>query len=297
MNRSSSRYNLICYGHDDHPIFRRQSGDDRFLKDRMFEYTADDIEAIYEDNLAGLSELPALVVAEAVPGGESRTPAFLSRIEQVREVGSDVRFSFRHLYDKLTSEEVFGCGIFNIEIGKTGSDRLWGENSRMHWAVKEGDLIEGIFSLLERRSQEDRSKFFRVDERAPTARDHVAVMMPFAKEFDPVYEAIKAACNELSFEARRIDEIYGPTRIKDDIFSTIVQSRVVISDLTGRNPNVLYETGLAHASNRDVIMIVQNEEDIPFDLRDIRFVTYLRNKEGIGQLKEDLVRSLHATVD
>ena len=122
-------------------------------------------------------------------------------------------------------------------------------------------------------------------------------MMPFEKEFEPIYEAIKAACTELSFEARRVDEIYGPSRIKDDIYSTIVQSHVVISDLTGRNPNVLYETGLAHASNRDVIMIVQNEDDVPFDLRDIRFVTYLANREGIGQLKEKLVKSLHATVD
>ena len=31
----------------------------------------------------------------------------------------------------------------------------------------------------------------------------------------------------------------------------------MISDLTDRNPNVLYETGLAHALNRDVIMLVQ----------------------------------------
>ena len=74
----------------------------------MFEYTDGDIKTVYGDNLAGLSDLPALVVAEAGPGGNSRTPAFLSRIEQVREVGSDVRFSFRHLYGKLTSEEIFG---------------------------------------------------------------------------------------------------------------------------------------------------------------------------------------------
>ena len=297
MNMSSSRYNLICYGHDDHAIFHRQSGGEIFPRDRMFEYTDEKNKAVYGNDLAGLSDLPALVVAEAVPGGNYQTPAFLSRIEKIREAGTDVRFDFRHLYGNLTSEEIFGCGIFNIDIRKTGSTGQWGENARMHWAVKEGDLIEEIFRLLERRSQESRSKFFRVDCRTPTNRAHIAVMMPFAREFEPVYKAIKAACNELRFEARRVDEIYGPSRIKDDIFSTIVQSRVVISDLTGRNPNVLYETGLAHASNRDVIMIVQNEEDVPFDLRDIRFVKYLRNREGVGELKEVLVRWLQATID
>ena len=44
-------------------------------------------------------------------------------------------------------------------------------------------------------------------------------------------------------------------------------------------------------------MIVQNEADVPFDLRDIRFVKYVPNGEGIGQLKEDLVKSLQRIGD
>ena len=35
----------------------------------------------------------------------------------------------------------------------------------------------------------------------------------------------------------------------------------MVSDLTERNPNVLYETGLAHALDRDVVTIVQNDQD------------------------------------
>jgi len=72
--------------------------------------------------------------------------------------------------------------------------------------------------------------------------------------------------------------------VVDDVFQAIVQSRFVICDLTKRNPNVLYETGIAHARNRNVLMIVQNEEDIPFDLRHIRFVKYLPNREGYEKL-------------
>ena len=93
-------------------------------------------------------------------------------------------------------------------------------------------------------------------------------------------------------ETRRVDEIYAPAKIVDDVFSTIVQSRVVVSDLTGRNPNVLYETGLAHALDRDVVTIVQNDEDVPFDLNHIRFIKYLPNTEGLKRLRMDLQNSL-----
>ena len=41
-----------------------------------------------------------------------------------------------------------------------------------------------------------------------------------------------------------------------------------------------------------VLMIVQNEEDIPFDLRHIRFVKYLPNREGYGKLQADLESSI-----
>ena len=122
-------------------------------------------------------------------------------------------------------------------------------------------------------------------------------MMPFKSEFDLVYEAIKRACSALRVEARRVDEIYTPTRIVDDVFSTIVQSRLVICDLTDRNANVLYETGLAHALNNEVIMITQNMDDIPFDLRQFRVLRYLPNQEGLLKLTEDLQQMIRATLD
>ena len=83
----------------------------------------------------------------------------------------------------------------------------------------------------------------------------------------------------------------------DDVFSAIVQSRLVICDLTDRNANVLYETGLAHALNNDVIMITQNMDDIPFDLRHFRVVKYLPNKEGLSKLTEDLKKTILETLD
>ena len=123
---------------------------------------------------------------------------------------------------------------------------------------------------------------------------HIAVMMPFDQEFNQIYEGIKTACTDQNMKTLRVDKIYGSTPIINDIFSVISQSSKVICDLTGRNPNVLYETGLAHALDRDVIIIVQNAEDVPFDLRHIRYIEYLPNNEGIEELKKKLSQFIQA---
>jgi hypothetical protein len=64
----------------------------------------------------------------------------------------------------------------------------------------------------------------------------------------------------------------------------IAQAKVVVCDCTGKNPNVFYEIGIAHTLGKDVILITQSKDDIPFDLRHLRYVEYMRNKEGLRDL-------------
>lgn len=289
-------YNLICYGGSNATVFQGQTSIGTFRKERLFEYTSQDLKHQYEHDIPSLARLPALIVAEARPGGKPKTPAFLAHLERIRIVGSDIRFQFRRiLTEQFSSEEVFGSGI--LDVNTHGF-----EHSRTHWAIKEGNLIEGVFQLLADRAnaQEERfpsiakPRFFRVDDWPLPVLEHVAVMMPFDSRYDAVYEAIRDACGDHNLETKRVDEIYGPRVVVDDIFKTIVQSRFVVSDLTKKNPNVLYETGIAHARNCDVLIVVQNEDDIPFDLRHIRFVKYLPNSEGLRRLRTDLGRSVDA---
>lgn len=64
----------------------------------------------------------------------------------------------------------------------------------------------------------------------------------------------------------------------------ICKSSVVICDLTGKNANVFYEAGIAHSLGKDVILITQSADDVPFDLRHLRYIQYLNNGEGLQQL-------------
>ena len=52
---------------------------------------------------------------------------------------------------------------------------------------------------------------------------------------------------------------------------------MLVAELTSRNPNVLYELGLAHALKKPVVLISSNEHDIPFDVRHIRVIYYNMN--------------------
>ena len=290
----SSRFNLIIMaGIDYSAVSKSQSGVEKLDKDRLLKYTRDEFKAHYEGNIAALSELPTLILGEAHPTGIPRTPAFLSRVRDVHESGRYISFGFKHTYSNLTSEEVYASRLFDISIDGRGIT----ENLHTHWAVKAGNLYETFFELLKPRDLSSKPKFFGGGDWPLPTLGHVAVMMPFHANFDPVYEEIKASCNGLRLEAKRVDEIYKLGKVMDDIFSIIVQSKVVVCDLTDRNPNVLYEVGLAHAFSREVILLVQSEDDVPFDLRQFRYVKYSQGPEGLKTLRANLTRSIKEIAD
>lgn len=116
----------------------------------------------------------------------------------------------------------------------------------------------------------------------------VSLMMPFDSKFDKVSETIKAACSNLEFDCMRVDDIWDNSVIIKDICGLIYCSSIVIVDFSGKNPNVCYEAGIAHALRKNVIPITQSEHDIPFDLSLHRFIIYLNNSEGLEELRTKL---------
>lgn len=56
--------------------------------------------------------------------------------------------------------------------------------------------------------------------------------------------------------------------------SGINGAKVLVAELTKRNPNVFYELGLAHALKKPVVLVSSNSDDVPFDLQHIRVIYY-----------------------
>ena len=130
----------------------------------------------------------------------------------------------------------------------------------------------------------------------PRASDRwpqIFVLMPFAEEMRDIYDRnISRAVSDVNLQVGRADDIFGPGSIMKDIWSAIHGARVVIADCTGRNPNVFYEIGLAHAIGRNTILISQSLDDVPFDLRHLRVIVYKYTPPGMEVFEKALMKTI-----
>jgi hypothetical protein len=101
------------------------------------------------------------------------------------------------------------------------------------------------------------------------------VIMPFGSYFDGYYaNVMRPAILAVGLSCVRADEIYGTGAIVDDIYRAIQSADICVADVTGRNPNVSYELGMAHALGKPVLLLTQSIADVPFDYRHLRLISY-----------------------
>jgi len=114
----------------------------------------------------------------------------------------------------------------------------------------------------------------------------VFVLMPFEENFRDVYEVgIKPACNDAGAYCERVDKQIFVENILERVYNQIAKADVIVAEMTGRNPNVFYEVGYAHALNKRVILLTKKTDDIPFDLKHYPHIVY---GESIATLKTQL---------
>jgi hypothetical protein len=122
------------------------------------------------------------------------------------------------------------------------------------------------------------------------------MVMPFGPDdLQVVYEdfikpAVESRCG---FECVRGDDMFGSNVVMADVLAAIQKSRVVIADLTGRNPNVFYEVGIAHTLDVPVLLISQSLDDIPFNLRHRRVLIYDYSPRGCKTLEVKIEQHLN----
>lgn len=257
-------------------------GRDSIPSSRTFEYTDDDLVARFKPggqlDFPALLELPTLFVQEI--SGQENQVARVGTITRARLSGSNVALDYA--YDLAVS------AIPNRVLQGFAPD-LAAEDfefSRTHWSVKNADLFRVLVRIAQ--PQRQRPSVFQLPEYENIEPTLVSAMMPFHPHFDRVYAKLQAVAGAVGLRCRRADDIWENPAVMQDVVSLIDRSQVVIADCTGRNPNVFYEIGIAHALGREVILITQNEADIPFDLRHLRYVSYLNNNEGLEELARRL---------
>lgn len=124
------------------------------------------------------------------------------------------------------------------------------------------------------------------------AQPSVLVLMPFAEDFDDLYQnGIRAACEAAGAACRRLDEDIYQGSILQRILSEITKADLIVAEMTGRNANVLYEVGYAHALGKRVILMTARDEDIPFDLK--HFIHIIHGGD-VPRLRAELERHVRA---
>jgi hypothetical protein len=118
--------------------------------------------------------------------------------------------------------------------------------------------------------------------------------MPFGGWLDDYYQSVYVpAIIAAGLEPHRADDLFRPSTIVNDIWAYTKRATLLLADLTGKNPNVFYELGLAHALAKPAVLVAESMEDIPFDLRQLRIILYNKNAPDWGRiLREKIENSL-----
>lgn len=124
-------------------------------------------------------------------------------------------------------------------------------------------------------------------------------IMPFGEWFDDYYDELYCpAIRAAGLEPKRADDLYRPSTIINDIWSYTQSAKLTLADLTGKNPNVFYELGLAHALAKPAILITDSINDVPFDLRSLRVIVYDKNQPDWGvALQESITKSIKEIIE
>lgn len=120
----------------------------------------------------------------------------------------------------------------------------------------------------------------------------VFVITPFNERERPVFKVIADVCSRIGFHAVRGDEGFVPGDILPHVVRLIAQSRFVVANISGRNPNVYYELGIAHALGKPVILISRTIDEVMFDLRSKRVILFDNRAVLAERLKDALARAL-----
>lgn len=112
--------------------------------------------------------------------------------------------------------------------------------------------------------------------------------------FQHVFDDLLApACDKAGYQALRADQVRETNLIHLDVLQRIIDSPMVLCDLSSRNPNVLFELGLRQAFDKPVALVQEVGTPQIFDITPLRFANYrseliyhevLEDQDGVAAL-------------
>lgn len=119
------------------------------------------------------------------------------------------------------------------------------------------------------------------------------VLIPHTDEYDELFiSIIKPALESHELKVLKASDIFKPGNILSQVWAQIRSAEVVIADVSGQNANVIFELGLCYGIHRCPILLTRNPDELPFNIRNLRYIEYEDSMKGAEKLKKDLSRAV-----
>lgn len=114
----------------------------------------------------------------------------------------------------------------------------------------------------------------------------------FKKTEGLINSVLRPILNEHGFEPLPAHHIDSTGSINKQIIEKIVNSELVIANLTNVNPNVMYELAIRHSFGKRVITVAEHGTKLPFDIIDQRTIFYSDTMHGVDKFKPELSKAI-----
>jgi hypothetical protein len=118
----------------------------------------------------------------------------------------------------------------------------------------------------------------------------VFVLTPFNNRFDDVFNVIRRTCADVGLKCYRGDEQFLKGDILPHILRLLCKASIVIANIEGRNANVFYELGLAHAMDRNTLLVSKTIDALPIDVKSKKIIVYRNTNDLSLLLKDELLK-------
>lgn len=106
------------------------------------------------------------------------------------------------------------------------------------------------------------------------------------RHIDGIIDAAIKPALEPDYEVVAAHKITETGTITKQIIKEIYQDELAIANLTGNNPNVMYELAVRYCLGKPVLTIAEKGTRLPFDVMPERTIFYINDPQGSLDLKE-----------